>query len=129
MLRLDRKPLKLALLIILLSFANIGESAFIQQLKSIESSRLYDLDKTKKELDQIEAEKETFSSEEQHLYILLRAHSETMHSNFPEAEKLLLNIIDSEAGFNYKGRAHSILAGVLQLQGKYVRSYLHLDKA
>ena len=100
----------------------LASADYYDQLKVIEKQRLNDLAGTENLLRDISKYKEDFSNKETHLYLLLKAHSETMHSNFPEAEKLLLNIIDSEASFDYKGRAHSILAAVLQLQGKYVRS-------
>ncbi|GAA4345710.1 tetratricopeptide repeat protein [Kangiella taiwanensis] len=109
--------------------ANIASAAYLDELQVIERQRLSNLANTKLSLEKISKHKANFSSKEKYLYLLLVAHSETMHSNFVEAEALLLDIIGSEADVDYKGRAHSILAGVLQFQGKYERSYYHLDKS
>lgn len=107
----------------------LASADYYEQLKVIEKERLSDLAGTESSLNEISKHKQDFSNEETHLYLLLKAHSETMQSNFAEAEELLLSIINSDASIDYKGRAHSILAAVLQIQGKYVRSYVHLDKA
>lgn len=107
----------------------LASADYFAQLKGIEKQRLNDLGGTKQSLKDISEHKSDFSNKEKSLYLLLQAHSETMSSNFPKAERLLLDIINSDAEVDYKGRSHSILAGVLQLQGKYVRSYVHLDKS
>lgn len=109
--------------------ASVSSAAYLDELKAIERQRLSNIVSTKQALENISKHKSDFSSKEKYLYLLLVAHSETMHSNFSEAESLLLDIIDSEASADYVGRAHSILAGVLQFQGKYERSYYHLDKS
>ncbi|GAA4359628.1 tetratricopeptide repeat protein [Kangiella marina] len=102
---------------------------YYNDLKAIESQRIKDLSGTKQSLQEISKYKSEFSDSEKHLYWLLMAHSATMESDFAEAERLLLKIINSDADIDYKGRAHSIFAAVSQLQGKYVRSYMHFDKA
>ncbi|GAA4359645.1 tetratricopeptide repeat protein [Kangiella marina] len=104
-------------------------AGYYNDLKAIESQRIKDLSGTKQSLQEISKYKSEFSDSEKHLYWLLMAHSATMESDFAEAERLLLKIINSDADIDYKGRAHSVFAAVLQLQGEYVRSYLHLDKA
>ncbi|WP_223671215.1 tetratricopeptide repeat protein [Kangiella shandongensis] len=117
------------ILIPLLLTAWFVRADYYQQLKVIEEQRLDDLASTKTALEEIAEKKAEFSDEEKYLYTLLKAHSEVMHSNFAEAEKLLQEIIKSDAKHDYKGRAYSILASVQQIQGKYVYSFMNLDRA
>lgn len=102
---------------------------YYQELKNIEKQRLDNLASTKSALEEIAEKKAEFSDEEKYLYTLLKAHSEAMHSNFSESEKLLQEIIKGDSKHDYKGRAYSILASIQQIQGKYVYSFMNLDKA
>ncbi|AOE48894.1 hypothetical protein [Kangiella sediminilitoris] len=102
---------------------------YYQQLKDIEEQRLADLTLTKLKLDSISKEQHKFREEEKNLYLLIRAHSQAMHSDFISAEKTLLKIINSNASPDYKGRAYSILASVQQLQADYINSFYNMDKS
>ncbi|RDX36578.1 tetratricopeptide repeat protein [Kangiella sp. HD9-110m-PIT-SAG07] len=123
--------MKYIILTTALFFIQVGpaNAGYFEKLRNIESQRVNDLAATRQALKDLSIYQKDFTQIETHLYWLLWAHSELMNSNYSEAEKFLLGIIDSGASADYKGRAHSILAAGFHLQGQYYESYIHFDKA
>lgn len=102
---------------------------YYQELKSIEKNALNDLSGTKEKLSKIAQHKNEFTQDEQYLYQIVKAHAEALNTNYEKSEALLLQVIESDADTNFKGRAYSLIASTKMIHGQYVESYYYLDKS
>lgn len=113
-----------------LDVKSIGEgSDYYTQLKLIESVRLDDISNASAQLDEISQFESKFNEKEKDLFLLLKAHSKAMQSDYEGAKKLLTSLTLESNSIDIRSRAYSILAAVQNIQGNDIDAFVALDNS
>ena len=106
-----------------------GRKDYYSQLKLIESVRLDDISHASNQLQNLSQYESEFNEQEQDLYLLLKAHSNAMFSEFDSAKKTLTKLSQQSKSIDIRARAYSILAAIENIQGNNVDAFVALDNS